>query len=57
MRNHYPAPGRIIDVGGYRLHLWCKGEGGPTVIVDAGCGNCSLDWIDVQEEVAKLTRI
>lgn len=22
-----PPPGRLVDVGGYRLHLWCTGTG------------------------------
>ena len=25
----YPPPGRMVDVGGYRLHLDCRGEGSP----------------------------
>ena len=29
----YPPPGTLVDVGGYRLHLHCVGEGGPTVIL------------------------
>src|SRR5262245_66316168 len=32
------APGRLIDVGGRRLHILCKGAaaGGPTVVFEAG---------------------
>lgn len=41
-------PGRLIDVGGYRLHLFCTGQGGPAVIFDAGLGGFSMDWIFVQ---------
>jgi pimeloyl-ACP methyl ester carboxylesterase len=51
-----PAPlGQLIDVGGYRVHLYCTGMGSPTVVV-AG-GGFSFDWTIVQTEVAKLTRI
>ena len=25
----YPPPGRMVDVGGYRLHVHCTGSGGP----------------------------
>jgi hypothetical protein len=29
-----PDPvGQLVDVGGYRLHLACQGEGGPTVVM------------------------
>lgn len=52
----YPAPGELIDVGGYRLHLNCIGEGSPTVVLDAGLGGSSLDWTLVQPELARTTR-
>ena len=52
----YPPPGRLVDVGGYRLHLNCTGEGTPTVVMDAGLGGGGLDWSLVQPEVAKFTR-
>src|SRR5437016_10208490 len=48
----YPPPGRMVDVGGYRLHVHCTGSGGPTVILDAGNGGSSLDWSLVQPGVA-----
>ena len=47
----------MIDVGGYRLHLNCKGKGGPTVILDAGLGGNSLHWSLVQPEISKFTRV
>jgi pimeloyl-ACP methyl ester carboxylesterase len=56
----YPAPGRLIDVGGYRLHLSCTGTarpGSPTVILEAGYGNSSLAWSKVQPAVASFTRV
>ncbi len=54
-RNHH-APGELIDVGGYRLHLNCTGEGAPTVILDAGLGGSNLDWALVQPELSRTTR-
>jgi pimeloyl-ACP methyl ester carboxylesterase len=53
----YPPPGKLIDVGGYRLHLYCVGEGGPTVILDYGLSGSYLDWYFVQSEVARFTRV
>lgn len=51
-----PAPlGRLVDVGGYRVHLYCTGQGSPTVFVTGG--GYSVDWALVQPEVAKFTRI
>ena len=30
----YPPIGERIDIGGYKLHCYCKGEGSPTVILE-----------------------
>jgi pimeloyl-ACP methyl ester carboxylesterase len=53
----YPPPGQLVDVGGYRLHLYCQGSGGPTVVMDTGTGGNLLAWSSVQPEVAKFTRV
>src|SRR5690348_12976046 len=37
----YPAPGHLVDVGGYRLHLTRAGVGGPAVVLDAGLAGFS----------------
>src|SRR6185437_3838481 len=54
---HYPAPGKLVDIGGYKLHINCTGTGSPTVILDAGLGGTSLDWSKVQPAVAHFTRV
>ena len=28
-----PPLGKLVDVGGYRVHLYCTGEGTPTVVI------------------------
>ena len=53
----FPAPGQRVDVGGFSLHIYCTGEGSPTVVVDAGNGDFSVGWSGIQPEVAKSTRI
>src|SRR5438067_1992058 len=38
---NYPPPGQRVDVGGYKLHIYCMGEnrvGHPTVILEQGLG-------------------
>jgi hypothetical protein len=37
----YPMPGRLIDVGGHRLHLSCTGAGTPTVVLEPAAGEMS----------------
>jgi pimeloyl-ACP methyl ester carboxylesterase len=55
-----PPPGRLVDVGGWRLHLNCVGEArtsGPTVVLEAGAGDFSVDWSLVQPSVARFARV
>lgn len=53
-----PAPiGKLVDLGGHRLHLDCSGRGTPTVVIENGLGDFSFDWILVQQRVEKHTRI
>jgi pimeloyl-ACP methyl ester carboxylesterase len=53
----YPAPGQLVDVGGYRLHIQCVGTGSPTVVLDAGLSGSSLDWSLVQPSLGRSTRV
>lgn len=56
----YPPLGKLVDIGGYRLHINCTGNsenGKPTVVLEAGLGGSSLDWSLVQPEVAKFSRV
>lgn len=53
----YPPIGKLVDVGGYNIHLYTTGTGGPTVVLDAGLGCNALGWSLVQPEIAKFTRV
>lgn len=50
-------PGRLVDIGGYRLHIYCVGEGVPSIIFDSGVGGFSLEWSRVQNVLARRTRV
>jgi pimeloyl-ACP methyl ester carboxylesterase len=52
-----PPPGRLVDVGGHRLHIWCTGAGVPPVILETGLTGSSVDWGFVQPEVARFTQV
>jgi len=52
-----PAPGQLIDVGGYNLHLDCQGQGHPTVLLEAGLNDFSVQWALVQPAVAEFTQV
>jgi pimeloyl-ACP methyl ester carboxylesterase len=56
----FPPPGKLVDVGGYKMHIHCTGERGenqPLVVIEAGAGSASQDWVLVQPEINKTTRV
>ena len=53
----YPPAGRLVDVGGHRLHLHCAGDGSPTVIMEGGSGGNILHWMTVQPLIGMSTRV
>src|SRR5688572_24958117 len=52
-----PAPGRLVDVGGRRLHVMCSGQGAPTVVLEAGASSFAIDWTLVQRELSRTSRV
>ena len=53
----YRAPGKLVDIGGLRLHINCTGAGSPTVIMEAGPNDSSLIWQLVQPKINTFTRV
>ena len=53
----HPPPGRLVDVGGHRLHVWCAGSGSPAVVLEAGLTGSTAGWGSVQPELARFTRV
>jgi pimeloyl-ACP methyl ester carboxylesterase len=56
-QHRYAMPGRLYDVGGYRLHLNCTGSGSPTVVLQSGLGEFSASWARIAPAVARSTRV
>jgi len=56
-RRNFPPPGRLVDVGGHRLHIQCAGAGRPTVVLETGANAMSALWGNVQPQVAVRTRV
>lgn len=52
----HPPPGRLVDAGGRRVHLFCLGEGTPAVVFESGIAASSLNWRALQRRAATLTR-
>jgi pimeloyl-ACP methyl ester carboxylesterase len=56
-QRRFPPPGRLVDIGGRRLHLVCAGRGSPTVIFESGIAASSLNWTAMQAAVARFTGV
>ena len=56
-RRQFRHPGRLVDAGGHQLHIYCVGEGLPTVVLEAPATGMSAAWGWVQPEVARITRV
>jgi pimeloyl-ACP methyl ester carboxylesterase len=53
----HPAPGRFIDLGTHRLHVLEKGQGSPTIILEAGLMSTVLSWSEIQSTLAQSYRV
>jgi pimeloyl-ACP methyl ester carboxylesterase len=54
------SPGRLVDVGGgvgINMHIYCTGEGSPTVVLNAGANGGTMSWAKVQEQVSNHTKV
>jgi pimeloyl-ACP methyl ester carboxylesterase len=56
-RRFHPMPGRRVDVGGYKLHINCTGQGTPAVVLDSGLGDSYVSWMKVQPQIAKFSQV
>jgi pimeloyl-ACP methyl ester carboxylesterase len=52
----YEARGERFDIGRRELYLDCRGEGEPTVVLEAGSGADSSTWSAVLDALAATTR-
>ncbi len=54
-----PPPGKLVDVGGHRLHIYCLGVRGdaPPVLIEAGLGMSSSYYHWLQTNLARSTKV
>ncbi len=50
-------PGKLIDVGGLRLHIYCVGSGSPTIVLESGLAGFSLEWYPLEEKLGHYQRV
>lgn len=53
-----PEPvGRMVDIGGRRMHLYCTGSGAQTIVLEASGGTGFYMWHAIQAALAKDFRV
>src|SRR5574339_51922 len=56
-QRNYPPPGILVNVDGYQMHIYCVGQGSPTILLDHVGGGSSVDWALIQPGLAEHTRV
>ncbi|MEL6439013.1 MAG: alpha/beta hydrolase [Cyanobacteria bacterium J06621_8] len=54
-RTTMPPPGELIDIGGYKIHLWVKGTGTTTIVIDHSLGG--IEGYFLIDAIASQTRV
>ncbi len=57
VRRDFAPPGAMYDVDGHQMHLWCQGQGTPTVVLFSGLGEISTSWAHITQRVQSTTRV
>ena len=50
-------PGKLVPLGGRKVHLFCEGTGGPTVVIETGSSTPASVWRGVQDRIAEFERV
>ena len=56
-RRIHPPPGRMIDLGSHKLHIYEAGREGPTILLESGLMSTILSWTELQRELSKSFRV
>lgn len=53
----FPPPGKLVEVDGIQLHIYCQGQGSPTVVFESGMGNSGYSFLNIHKQIAPRTRV
>jgi hypothetical protein len=56
-RRRYPPPGRLVDVGGRRLHIFDAGQTRPAVVILSALSTPAAEWVPIQQALADTARV
>lgn len=52
-----PPPGQMVDIGDHRLHIDCRGQGSPMILLESGAQLWSSGWRHIHEDLARDHRV
>lgn len=53
----FPPPGKLYEINGSKMHLYCRGSGDPTVLVEPGIWGDYWQWDHINQKIALTTRV
>jgi pimeloyl-ACP methyl ester carboxylesterase len=56
-RRRFPPPGRLVNIGGRRLHVMEAGHGSPAVVIIPALADNVLGWVRIQQALASDTHV
>jgi pimeloyl-ACP methyl ester carboxylesterase len=56
-RRRYPPPGRLVDIGGRRLHIFDAGRGRPTIVILSALSTPAAEWVPIQRALSDTVRV
>lgn len=56
-RRRFPPPGRLVDIGGRRIHFLPMGNGSPAVVIVPALGGSVLEWVRVLRAASSVTTV
>jgi pimeloyl-ACP methyl ester carboxylesterase len=53
----FPPPGKLVGVDGHLMHIFCQGQGSPTVVVEQGIGVQATRWTPLNARLSEITTV
>jgi pimeloyl-ACP methyl ester carboxylesterase len=56
-KRDFPPPGRLVETDGRLSHIYCTGQGSPTILLESGLDDRgSWSWAGIRDELSQVSR-
>jgi pimeloyl-ACP methyl ester carboxylesterase len=57
-KRDFPAPGRLVEIDGRLSHIYCTGQGSPTILLESGLDDRgSWSWAGIRDQLSQVSRV